>query len=83
LADFQLRKTPLDFAEFAKTAWFGPLKVEGLRFANKDLGIGGYSISEVGDEARNLCRLITVNRRRAAEWLLGQTETYSEVDLST
>jgi len=83
LADFQLKKSPMNFVEFAKTAWFGPLKVEGLRFASNDLSIGGFAISEASDEARGLCRMITVNRRRAAEWLLGQSEVYSEVDLST
>lgn len=83
LADFQLQRKSLNFSDFAKTAWFGPLNVEGLRFMNGDLSIGGYAISEAGDEARSLRRLITINRRRAAEWLLGQNETYSEVDLST
>jgi Domain of unknown function (DUF4272) len=83
LADFQLKKSPLNFVDFAMTAWFGPLNVEGLKFVNSDLSIGGYSISEASDEARHTCRLITMNRRRAAEWLLGQTKIYSDVDLST
>lgn len=82
-ADYQLKKTSLNFEEFAKTAWFGPLNVEGLKFVRGDLSIGGVAISDAGEETRGMCRLTTVNRRRAAEWLLGQTEIYSEVDLST
>lgn len=82
-ADYQLKKTPLNFEEFAKTAWFGPLNVEGLRFVGGDLSIGGVAISAADEEARGMCRLTTMNRRRAAEWLLGQSEVYSEVDLST
>jgi hypothetical protein len=83
LADFQLRKTSMNFQEFAQTAWFGPLNVQGLQFVNDDLSVGGMAISEANEEARGMCRLITMNRRRAAEWLLGKTEIYSEVDLST
>jgi hypothetical protein len=83
LADFQQRKTSMDFQDFAKTAWFGPLNVEGLRFANGDLSIGGMPISKASEATRGICRLIAINRRHTAEWLLGQTEIYSEVDLST
>src|SRR5262245_14045107 len=36
-ADYQLNKKPLNFQEFARTAWFGPLKVDALRFAAGDL----------------------------------------------
>jgi hypothetical protein len=73
----------LDFETEAKAAWFGPLNVDGLRFVQRDLSIGGVAISECEEQPRQLCRLITVNRRRAAEWLCGQCEAYSEVDLST
>ena len=83
LADYQLKKTPLNFEEFAKSAWFGPLNVEGLRFVGGDLSVGDVAISEADEEAIGICRLITMNRRRAAEWLLGQSEVYSAVDLST
>ena len=83
LADHQLNKRPLNFEEFAKTAWFGPLNVEGLRFVNGDLDVGGVALSEANETSRGVCRLMTQQRRRAAEWLHGQTAIYSEVDLST
>jgi hypothetical protein len=82
-ADYQLNKKPLNFQEFAEVAWFGPLKVEGLRFVDGDLSIGGEPISKADEQARGMCRFTTMNRRRAAEWLIGQTDVYSEVDLST
>src|SRR5262249_36667294 len=45
LRDFSLNPRALDFAEFCKTAWFGPLSLEGVRLVEGDLAVGNLPIS--------------------------------------
>ena len=45
LRQFSLDHKAIDFEEVARTAWFGPLKLEGLSLNEKDLEIYGFPIS--------------------------------------
>ncbi len=73
----------MDFAKFAKEAWFGPLTIDGLPLINGDLAICGKEIGRALSEDLQKCQSITMDRHQAANWLIGMDETYSEVDTST
>ncbi len=83
LRDYSLTPRPMDFQKVAKEAWFGPLEIRGLRFADQDLVIGEQSISKVAEQKRKECLGITTERHRAINWLLGNDETYSQVTTDT
>lgn len=83
LRDFSLRPGPMDFAEFARTAWFGPFDIQGLPLADGDLAIAGLPIAEADEERVHESQSIAMERHQAINWLLGRHETYSQVDTST
>jgi len=83
LRDFSIRPTPIDFAEFARNAWFGPLRLGQARLVDGDLAVGGVTIALAPQMARAHCMSIAQERHRAANWLCGYGEVYSEVDTST
>ena len=73
----------MDFAEFAKTAWFGPLPVGGLRLVAGDLEVRGLPVWEAPEEDWREVLSIARERQQAANWLMGQEEIYSEVTCDT
>ncbi len=73
----------MNFADFAQTAWFGPLETRGLRFVAGDLAIGAQSLSAAADEAWLEVMSIVRERQQAANWLRGQDPVYSEVTADT
>ena len=74
----------MDFVEFAKKSWFGPLELHGLRFVENDLAIGDKPIKyRASEESWQECLSIAQERHRAANWLYGQAEIYSEVTTDT
>jgi hypothetical protein len=83
LRQYGLQPEKLDFTAFVKTAWFGPLSLDGLRLVDGDLAIGDEPISQASEEACSHCQSIVQERHRAANWLAGWGEPYSEVDTST
>lgn len=83
LREYHLHPGKLDFQKFAQEAWFGPLDVSGLRFIDQDLAIGQNEISQTSDEDFRQCMSITSERHQAANWLVGDDQTYSEVDTGT
>jgi hypothetical protein len=83
LRQFGLQPEHIDFAEFVKTAWWGPLSLEGLRLVDGDLAIGDVAISRATDEDLSRCASIVLERHRALNWLAGWDKLYSEVDTST
>lgn len=78
-----LSRDHMDFAEFARTAWFGPLNIEGVALAESDLSIGGVPIARAAGDMLRTASSIAVERHKAFNWLLGYDEIYSEVDTST
>jgi len=83
LRQYQLAPAPMNFEEFARTAWFGPLSLDGLRLAENDLAIGALPISVAPEAELSHCHSVAQERHRAANWLMGHDEVYSQVDTST
>ena len=83
LREYSLQERPIDFVAFARTAWFGPLSLQGLPLLDSDLAIGGASISKSGESERHIAMSTVRERHRAANWLLGESDVYSETDTST
>lgn len=83
LRQFSLVKESMNFAEFAKTAWFGPLDIEGIALLEDDLAIEGQPISKATADSIRMASSIAMERHKAFNWLLGYDEIYSEVDTST
>jgi hypothetical protein len=83
LRNFGLKPEAMDFQQFARDAWFGPLDVTRLRFIDGDLAIGDLSISEADEEDFQMCIETTMERHQAANWLAGQQDLYSEVTTDT
>jgi len=83
LRDFSLSPRSMDFREFARTAWFGPLDIERVALAENDLAIDGVSISKAPKDVVRRCQSIATERHQAINWLRGRGATYSNVDTST
>ncbi|MFP2926103.1 DUF4272 domain-containing protein [Pyxidicoccus sp. 3LG] len=83
LRDFSLQPRALDFAEFARTAWFGPFDLTGIALAKDDLAIEGVPISRADREQVSRSQSIAMERHLAINWLLGRARLYSRVDTST
>jgi len=83
LRQYRLKPEPMDFTEFVRTAWFGPLSLEGLRLVDGDLAIGDVSIHRATDQERAHCASILQERHKALNWLAGWDAVYSEVDTPT
>lgn len=83
LRQFTLCRDRMDFANFVRTAWFGPLNIEGAALTESDLSIGGVPISRAAVDMVQTASSIAVERHKAFNWLLGYDEIYSEVDTST
>jgi hypothetical protein len=83
LRNFGLNGQAMNFEDFARTAWFGPLRIDGVALANNDLSIKGVPIVDTPSDQIQLATGIAMERHRAFNWLLGYDEIYSEVDTST
>ncbi len=83
LREFSVRPGPMPFAQVGKSAWFGPLAVENLRLIDGDLAIGNAPIAHAPREHVALCNSIAQERHKAINWLLGDSECYSQTDTST
>ncbi|MEM7248773.1 MAG: DUF4272 domain-containing protein [Acidobacteriota bacterium] len=83
IRDHSLNRGSLDFAEFARTCWFGPLVITGLPLAEGDLAVGGRSIAKAEPQQVGFCLSMALERHQAIRWVLGWSELYSEIDTST
>lgn len=83
LVQFSLDHQPMDFAEYATRAWFGPMELTLARLIENDLDIQGLPLSQAPDEHWTVASGIMEERRRAIHWLLGGHAVYSENDTST
>lgn len=81
--DFTLRPARMDFEDFAKNCWFGPLDVSQFRMVHGDLAIGEHSISDAPEKERRKVLSASMERHLAIRWLQGWSEVYSETDTST
>lgn len=83
LVEYSLRRKKMDFADFARTAWFGPLRLADLRLKKRDLAIGRKPLWAAKRDEFFTCLSIIQERHRAANWLLGYNSVYSEVGIDT
>jgi hypothetical protein len=83
LRQFSIRPEYMDFGSFARTAYFGPLDVEGLELVRGDLAIDGRPLMDVGEARWRECLSIALERQQAANWLCGQEALYSDVTCDT
>jgi uncharacterized protein DUF4272 len=83
LRDYSLNHKALDFIEFAKTCWFGPLEINGLRCIENDLAIGDIPIGRSDERSWRTCLSIAQERHLAANWLRGDEQIYSDVSTDT
>jgi hypothetical protein len=83
LRDFSLNPRALDFTAFCKTAWFGPLSLDGVRLVDGDLAIGDQPISRASERDVRTALSIAQERHQAANWLLDASESLSDTDTST
>jgi hypothetical protein len=83
LRNFHLDRTVMDFAEFARTCWFGPLDIEGLPLVDGDLGLRGQRLDRASPEIFGTAHSTAQERHLAANWLLDGPEQYSQASVAT
>jgi hypothetical protein len=83
LRQYSLDKKPMNFEEFARTAYFGPLSLDGLRLVSHDIEIRGVPLCDASESVWREVLSITRERQQAANWLTGEESIYSEVTCDT
>ncbi|HEY1065138.1 MAG TPA: hypothetical protein VGE52_03480, partial [Pirellulales bacterium] len=83
LRDFALHPQAMNFTEFSKRSWIGEFDLAGFEIVNDDVALQGVPIAEADAELVDVCRSIARERHLAINWLLGESEIYSETDTST
>jgi Domain of unknown function (DUF4272) len=83
LREFHLRARPIDFASVAERPWFGPKALNACRLVDGDLAIGAVRIDKADPVRVQKCLSIAGERHRAANWLHGDSELFSEVETNT
>lgn len=83
LRQFSIDGNPMGFQEFAKTAYFGPLNLEGIRLVENDLGIRGAPISQANEKDWRETLGIVQERHQAVNWIRGNDILYSQVTTDT
>jgi hypothetical protein len=83
LRNFHLNCEVLDFADFARTCWFGPLDITGLPLVDGDLALQGERLDRAADEVFSAAHSAAQERHQAVNWLLEGPEQYSEASVAT
>jgi len=86
LRDFSINPKSMNFREFGKTCWFGPIELDWASFGkDNDLALKGVSISRATSDAISMTNSIAMERHLAINWLCGGnvSELYSDTDTST
>ena len=80
-----VRREAVDMAEIVQSDFGQMMKLtlDGLRLKDRDLEIDGFAMTKLPEEALCRCTAIVQERHRAASWVLGKAEKYSETDTST
>jgi hypothetical protein len=73
----------MNFEEFARTASFGPLPLDGLRLIEQDLEIQGVPLFRASKDLWREVLSITQERHQAINWLLGHDPVYARVTTDT
>jgi hypothetical protein len=83
LRNYTLRPEILDFANFARTCWFGPLDLTGLPLADGDLAISGNRLDRATPDEFSRTHSVAQERHQAANWLWEGPDRYSEASVAT
>jgi Domain of unknown function (DUF4272) len=83
LRNFGLHPGVMDFAEYARTCWFGPLDVTGLSLVGGDFGIGGKRIDRAPPAAVETAHSAAQERHQAVNWLWEGPARYSAASVAT
>jgi hypothetical protein len=83
LRNFRIRPEVMDFAEFARTCWFGPLDTTGLPLIDGDLAIGGQRLDRAAPDHRSTTHSAAQERHQAVNWLYEGPDAYSEASVAT
>jgi Domain of unknown function (DUF4272) len=83
LRNFHINPGVMDFAEFARTCWFGPLDISGIPLVEGDLGLRGERIDRVPQDVFSSAHSAAQERHQAANWLSEGPERYSEASVAT
>jgi hypothetical protein len=83
LRNFRINPGVMDFAEYARTCWFGPLDISGLPLVDGDLAIRGERIDRAPPDAFGSAHSTAQERHQAANWLWEGPQRYSEASVAT
>lgn len=83
LVDFRVNGKEVNYRKMQEECWFGPLDLSWAEFAGDDLAIQGLPITQVDPDVAGMVSSIAMERHLAANWLMGESEVYSETDVST
>jgi hypothetical protein len=83
LRNYHVAPKAMDFAEFAKTCWFGPLDLAGLPLVDGDLAIRGERIDRADPDACGSAHSTAQERHQAANWLWEGPAEYSSASVAT
>lgn len=83
LRNFRLKPERMNFREFARTAWFGPLDVADLRLIDDDLAIGDHAIADASRDRVGAAESAAMERHHAVNWLNGESPRYADVETHT
>ena len=83
LTEYRLQSRPIEFPTVAQNAWFGPMSLGACRIVDGDLAIGDVRIDKADPARLREAVSIATERHRAANWLVGESQVYSEIDTST
>lgn len=73
----------MDFAEFARTCWFGPLDISGLPLVDGDLALHGRRIDQAPPDSIDTALSAARERHQAANWLREGPDRYSDASVAT
>jgi hypothetical protein len=83
LRNFHVKPEAMDFAEFARTCWFGPLDLAGLPLVEGDFAIRGARIDRADPDAVGSAHSTAQERHQAANWLWEGPRRYSDASVAT
>jgi hypothetical protein len=84
LREFARKRTPRDIGHWIEAKWLDALGIPTVLGSTGDLYIDDVPLSDVSDDAFNLCESIVCERHRAAIWLLGEEGSgYSDFPVDT
>lgn len=83
LRQFTLKPAAMEFAEFARTCWFGPLDISGMPLMEGDLALQGQRLDRVPRDVLETVHSSAQERHQAANWLCEGPGPYSAASVAT